>query len=92
MQEWEPDEVQPGLLLNDAAAVRGFAIGTKHGNPCGAAVHESPAEAIRQMVMGDPRAIFGGKAGELRTHNPSLVVRRLVSKIAQAKIDIQPQG
>lgn len=37
-----------------------IALGTKHGNPCGAAVHESPTEAIKAMVVGDTRAIFGG--------------------------------
>jgi phosphoribosylaminoimidazolecarboxamide formyltransferase / IMP cyclohydrolase len=37
-----------------------IAVGTKHGNACGAAVGDDPAEVIRQMVMGDPRAIFGG--------------------------------
>ncbi len=40
--------------------VPAIAIGTKHGNPCGAAVSDDPAEAIRRMVLGDPRAIFGG--------------------------------
>lgn len=37
-----------------------IAIGTKHGNPCGAAVGSDPTEVIQKMVMGDPRAIFGG--------------------------------
>ena len=37
-----------------------IAIGTKHGNPCGAAVSDDPAIALRNMVLGDPRAIFGG--------------------------------
>jgi len=41
-------------------AVPCIALGTKHGNACGAAVGESPVEAVRTMVMGDPRAIFGG--------------------------------
>jgi phosphoribosylaminoimidazolecarboxamide formyltransferase / IMP cyclohydrolase len=40
--------------------VPNIALGTKHGNACGAAVGDDPAEVIRQMVMGDPRAIFGG--------------------------------
>ena len=41
-------------------AVPCIALGTKHGNACGAAVGESPVAAVRTMVMGDPRAIFGG--------------------------------
>jgi phosphoribosylaminoimidazolecarboxamide formyltransferase/IMP cyclohydrolase len=37
-----------------------IALGTKHGNPCGAAVGDDSVKVIRKMVMGDPRAIFGG--------------------------------
>lgn len=37
-----------------------IAVGDKHGNPCGAAVADTPEEAVEKMVMGDPRAIFGG--------------------------------
>ena len=37
-----------------------IALGTKHGNPCGAAAGDDPADAIRRMVTGDARAIFGG--------------------------------
>ncbi len=37
-----------------------IAIGTKHGNPCGAAVIGDTAKAIKDMVVGDKRAIFGG--------------------------------
>ncbi len=40
--------------------VPAIAVGTKHGNPCGAGVGKTPAEAIKAMVTGDPRAIFGG--------------------------------
>jgi phosphoribosylaminoimidazolecarboxamide formyltransferase/IMP cyclohydrolase len=36
------------------------ACGSKHGNPCGAAVASDPATALRRMVTGDTRAIFGG--------------------------------
>lgn len=42
------------------AHVPNIAVGTKHGNPCGAAVGDDPAAVIRQMVTGDARAIFGG--------------------------------
>jgi phosphoribosylaminoimidazolecarboxamide formyltransferase/IMP cyclohydrolase len=37
-----------------------IAIGTKHGNPCGAAAGDDRVGVVRGMVMGDPRAIFGG--------------------------------
>ncbi|HMK93699.1 MAG TPA: hypothetical protein VK576_11935, partial [Thermoleophilia bacterium] len=38
-----------------------IALGTKHGNCCGAAVSaDDPIAAVRTMVVGDPRAIFGG--------------------------------
>lgn len=51
--------VSAGFDLN-FATVPFVAIGTKHGNPCGGAVGDDPVEVIRKMVMGDPRAIFGG--------------------------------
>jgi len=41
-------------------AVPCIALGTKHGNACGAATGDDPIDAVRTMVMGDPRAIFGG--------------------------------
>ncbi|MDA8088317.1 MAG: hypothetical protein M0Z75_16670 [Nitrospiraceae bacterium] len=38
-----------------------ISVGVKHGNSCGAAVSAGdPAGAARQMIMGDPLAIFGG--------------------------------
>jgi phosphoribosylaminoimidazolecarboxamide formyltransferase/IMP cyclohydrolase len=37
-----------------------IAVGVKHGNPCGAAVAEYPTDAIKKMLEGDLRAIFGG--------------------------------
>lgn len=37
-----------------------IAIGMKHGNACGAAVGETLVEAVRKMIDGDTRAIFGG--------------------------------
>ena len=63
-------------------AVPHIALGTKHGNACGAAVGDDPLAVVRIMVMGDPRAIFGGLvmlnypvteavAGELLTHGVS---------------------
>ncbi len=41
-------------------SVPAIAIGVKHGNACGAAVGKEPVAAVKKMVMGDPRAIFGG--------------------------------
>ncbi len=35
-------------------------VGVKHGNPCGVAYGDDPAETIKNMVMGDHLAIFGG--------------------------------
>ena len=37
-----------------------IAIGSKHGNPCGAALGDNREEAVHNMVVGDARAIFGG--------------------------------
>jgi phosphoribosylaminoimidazolecarboxamide formyltransferase/IMP cyclohydrolase len=42
------------------ASVPALALGTKHGNACGAAAASTPADAIRRMLEGDLRAIFGG--------------------------------
>ena len=43
-----------------AGDVPAIAVGTKHGNPCGAAVADTPVAATELMVTGDLRAIFGG--------------------------------
>jgi phosphoribosylaminoimidazolecarboxamide formyltransferase / IMP cyclohydrolase len=43
-----------------AGGVPAIAVGTKHGNACGAAVADSPVAAAQLMVTGDTRAIFGG--------------------------------
>ncbi|MBI5357740.1 hypothetical protein HZB74_02740 [Candidatus Saccharibacteria bacterium] len=37
-----------------------LALGAKHGNLCGAAVDDNPVKAIKKMLDGDQRAIFGG--------------------------------
>lgn len=37
-----------------------IAIAVKHGNACGAAVGNDPIDVLRNMVEGDPLAIFGG--------------------------------
>ena len=41
-------------------SAQAVAVGTKHGNACGAAVAGTPAVAIQRMLTGDTRAIFGG--------------------------------
>ncbi|MDR3642509.1 MAG: hypothetical protein P4L74_02665 [Candidatus Doudnabacteria bacterium] len=43
-----------------SAVVPMIAVGVKHGNPCGAAVSDDPSSAIKNMLEGDLRAIFGG--------------------------------
>lgn len=40
--------------------VPAIAVGVKHGNACGAGVADTPTEAVKQMLAGDTRAIFGG--------------------------------
>ena len=40
--------------------VPAVALGAKHGNVCGGAVSNSKVEAIKKMLDGDRRAIFGG--------------------------------
>jgi phosphoribosylaminoimidazolecarboxamide formyltransferase / IMP cyclohydrolase len=37
-----------------------IAVGSKHGNPCGAAVASNPVKACELMLTGDTTAIFGG--------------------------------
>jgi len=37
-----------------------MAVGVKHGNACGAGVAETHSEAVKKMLEGDTRAIFGG--------------------------------
>lgn len=40
--------------------VPAIAVGVKHGNACGAGVAENHVEAVKKMLEGDTRAIFGG--------------------------------
>jgi phosphoribosylaminoimidazolecarboxamide formyltransferase / IMP cyclohydrolase len=37
-----------------------IAVGSKHGNACGAAVAETPVQATERMLTGDTISIFGG--------------------------------
>ncbi len=41
-------------------SVPAIVVGVKHGNACGAAVAETSVEAVKKMLTGDTRAIFGG--------------------------------
>ncbi len=40
--------------------VPAIAVGVKHGNACGAATGKTMVEAVKKMLEGDTRAIFGG--------------------------------
>lgn len=40
--------------------VPSVALGVKHGNPCGASIHEDHETATEEMLDGDGLAIFGG--------------------------------
>ncbi len=39
---------------------RSAAVIVKHNNPCGAAVADTPAEAFRRALAGDPESAYGG--------------------------------
>jgi len=45
---------------NNFGGVPAIAVGVKHGNACGAAAADDHIKAIKQMLEGDTRAIFGG--------------------------------
>jgi phosphoribosylaminoimidazolecarboxamide formyltransferase/IMP cyclohydrolase len=47
-------------LQRNFAKVPAIAVGVKHGNACGAGVADTAAEAVKKMLEGDTRAIFGG--------------------------------
>jgi len=56
------------LTLTQAIAIRRLngldqkvyiAVAVKHGNPCGAAVASTPEDALKNMLEGNPRAVFG---------------------------------
>lgn len=74
------------------------AIGVKHGNPCGAAIHScDPAEALRQMLDGNLISIFGGavitnftitkELAEILLHYHCEAKRRLLDIIIAPAID-----
>jgi len=72
------------------------AIAVKHGNPCGAAVGNTPEEALKLMLTGDKRAVFGavvlvnfpitGELAELLLHHES-DIRRLLDGICAPDFD-----
>jgi phosphoribosylaminoimidazolecarboxamide formyltransferase/IMP cyclohydrolase len=77
--------------------VPAIALGAKHGNVCGAAVGDTPADAVKKMLAGDPRAIFGGSvmlnfpitqevAELLMTHGIE-TGKRLLDVVAAANVD-----
>ncbi len=47
-------------FAKNTGKVPAIAVAVKHGHICGAAVGQSPAEAVQRMYEGDRRAIFGG--------------------------------
>jgi phosphoribosylaminoimidazolecarboxamide formyltransferase / IMP cyclohydrolase len=51
--------IAAGFDLN-FGGVPAIAVGVKHGNACGAGVADTPVEAVKKMLEGDTRAIFGG--------------------------------
>ena len=51
--------IAAGMNLNFQKVPK-IAVGVKHGNACGAGVSESTVEAVKKMLEGDTRAIFGG--------------------------------
>jgi len=51
--------IAAGLEVN-FGKVPFIAVGVKHGNACGAGVADTPVEAVKKMLEGDTRAIFGG--------------------------------
>jgi phosphoribosylaminoimidazolecarboxamide formyltransferase / IMP cyclohydrolase len=72
-------------------SVPAIAIGVKHGNACGAAFDDDPAEAIKKMLRGDPRAIFGGSVMlnfELDEELANLLMHYGVKKGATRPLDI----
>lgn len=60
-----------------------LAIGVKHGNACGAGVAETHADAVKKMLEGDTRAIFGGVVmvnGEIDEEIAELLMRHSIEE------------
>src|SRR5208283_4044169 len=43
-----------------SSTIPNIAVAVKHGNPCGASVGKKNGDALKKMIIGDRRAIFGG--------------------------------
>lgn len=52
--------IAAGFDKNFGGSVPAIAVGVKHGNACGAAVSDNMQDAVKRMLEGDRRAIFGG--------------------------------
>ncbi|MFA5750574.1 MAG: bifunctional phosphoribosylaminoimidazolecarboxamide formyltransferase/IMP cyclohydrolase [Candidatus Shapirobacteria bacterium] len=52
--------IAAGFAQSYGGRIPYIAIAVKHGNPCGVGVDEDALVALRRMVTGDRRAIFGG--------------------------------
>ena len=80
------------VFSKNFGSVPEIAVGIKHGNPCGAAIADDPREAMRQMIEGDPLALFGGfvitnflideKMANFLSVYPTLKTRRILDGIA----------
>ncbi len=75
-----------------------IAVAVKHGNPCGASVGKKIEDALKKMIIGDRRAIFGGlvmtnfhigakEAKILLTHEMDKGKRRLLDGIIAPSFD-----
>lgn len=79
--------------------VPNIAVSGKHGNACGAAVSDDPQTALKKMLEGDLRAIFGGviivnfpiheAEAEILIHHELEQGRRLLDVIVAPDIDEQ---
>jgi len=49
-----------GMEVNKIKDSSKVAVAVKHGNACGAAVGSDAAEVIKNLISGDPLAVFGG--------------------------------
>lgn len=73
-----------------------IAVAVKHGNPCGASSADTPEEALKLMLTGDTRAVFGavvmvnfpitGELSELLLRHAT-EVRRLLDGICAPSFD-----
>lgn len=75
--------IAAGFARNFNGKVPAIALGAKHGNVCGTGVSDDPIEAVKMMLEGDLRAIFGG----------SLMLNMLVTKeIAEVLLNHRMDG